>query len=254
MIQVNIIGTGNVAWHLAKRFETLSSVRLQQVCGRSPAALTPFVDLARKTVSISKLKPADITIIAVSDDAIASISEAIPFTNNLVVHTSGSIDMEALSGKNRKGVFYPAQSFSIADAIDFKNVPICLEFEDRTDKEMLSDLALELSENIHILKSEQRKQLHLAAVFANNFTNFCYTIAKEICDTQRIPFSLLHPLMQKTVTKAIAHEPKEMQTGPAKRGDTVVIQNQLEALEQKQHKELYTTMTSLIKLHYGKEL
>ena len=254
MIQVNIIGTGNVAWHLAKRFETLSSVRLQQVCGRSPAALTPFVDLARKTVKISQLKPADITIIAVSDDAVVEISEAIPFTNELVVHTSGSISMDALSSKNRKGVFYPAQSFSIADTVDFKNVPICLEYEHRSDKDILGDLALALSENIHILKSEQRKELHLAAVFANNFTNYCYTVAKEICDAQRIPFSLLHPLMLKTVVKAVSHEPKEMQTGPARRSDTAVIQNQLESLAEDHHKELYKTMTSLIKEHYGKEL
>lgn len=254
MIQVNIIGTGNVAWHLAKRFETLSAVRLQQVCGRSPAALSPFVDLARKTTSISKLKPAHITIIAVADDAVTAVSEAIPFTDHLVVHTSGSISMDALSGKNRKGVFYPAQSFSIADDVDFNGVPICLEYEHRTDKDILSELALALSENIHVLKSEQRRELHLAAVFANNFTNYCYTIAKEICDSQRIPFSLLHPLMQKTVTKAITHEPKDMQTGPAKRGDTAVIDTQFNALEQAHQKELYTTMTSLIKRHYGKEL
>jgi predicted short-subunit dehydrogenase-like oxidoreductase (DUF2520 family) len=251
---VNIIGTGNVAWHLAKRFETLSSVRLQQVCGRSSAALSLFADLARKTGPLSKLKPADITIIAVSDDAVESISEAIPFTDHLVVHTSGSIAMEALSEKNRKGVFYPAQSFSIADAVDFKNVPICLEYEHQQDKEIMGMLALALSENIHVLKSEQRKELHLAAVFANNFTNYCYTVAKEICDAQRIPFSLLHPLMLKTVSKAVAHEPKEMQTGPARRGDAAVIKNQLETLEEDHHNELYQPMTPLIRQPYGKEL
>ncbi|MFT5751232.1 MAG: putative short-subunit dehydrogenase-like oxidoreductase (DUF2520 family) [Flavobacteriales bacterium] len=254
MIHVNIIGTGNVAWHLAKRFETLSSVRLQQVCGRSPTALSLFTDLARKTVTLSKLKPADITIIAVSDDAVESISEAIPFTDHLVVHTSGSIPMEALSDKNRKGVFYLVQSFSIADVVDFKSIPICLEYENPQDKDIMGGLALALSENIHILKSKQRKELHLAAVFANNFTNYCYTIAKEICDTQGIPFSLLHPLMLKTTTKAVAHEPKEMQTGPARRGDAAVIKNQLETLEEDHHKELYKTMTALIKQHYGKEL
>lgn len=254
MIQVNIIGTGNVAWHLAKRFETLPSVRLQQVCGRSPVALTPFVDLARKTVNIADLKPADVTIIAVSDDVIASISEQIPFSNELVVHTSGSIAMDTLSSKNRKGIFYPAQSFSMEDEVDFKNVPLCLEFENKADKKLLSELALYLSENIHILNSAQRQQLHIAAVFANNFTNYCYTMAKEICDEHRIPFSLLHPLMKKTVAKAMTHNPELMQTGPARRGDHKVIEQHITQLKTENQAELYEAISTSLLKHYGKEL
>ncbi|RMB60637.1 DUF2520 domain-containing protein [Dokdonia sinensis] len=253
-MQVNIIGTGNVAWHLAKRFETLPSVRLKQVCGRSPVALTPFVDLARKTASIEDLKPADVTIIAVSDDVIASVSEQIPFSNQLVVHTSGSIPMEMLSIKNRKGVFYPAQSFSMEDKVDFKNVPLCLEFEDKADKKLLSELALNLSENIHILNSAQRQQLHIAAVFANNFTNYCYTMAKEICDEHRIPFSLLHPLMEKTVAKAMAHSPQLMQTGPARRGDHNVIEQHIAKLTSQNQVDLYKAISTSLLKHYGKEL
>lgn len=254
MIQVNIIGTGNVAWHLAKRFETLPSVRLQQVCGRSLAALTPFIDLARKTVSIEDLKPADITIIAVSDDVIATVSQQIPFEDQLVVHTSGSISMETLDSKHRKGIFYPAQSFSMEDEVDFNDVPICLEFETKEDKKILSELAFALSENVHILNSEQRQQLHIAAVFANNFTNYCYTMAKEICDTHRIPFSLLHPLMEKTVQKAIAHDPQLMQTGPARRGDNKVIEQHIEKLESENQAKLYKAISTSLLKHYGKEL
>lgn len=254
VIHVNIIGTGNVAWHLAKRFETLSSVRLQYVCGRDPIKLAPFIDLARKTGTIAEIKAADITILAVSDQAITSISKEIPFQGELVVHTSGSVAMEALSDHNRKGVFYPAQSFSMSDQVDFSQVPLCLEYEDQKDKTVLSSLALALSSNIHILKSSQRKQLHMAAVFANNFTNYLFTLSKEVCERHGLPFSLLHPLMERTVQKAITHDPSSMQTGPAKRGDLAIVEEHLTALNTDAQKELYALFSTLIQKHYGTEL
>ncbi len=254
VIHVNIIGTGNLAWHLAKRFETLSSVRLQQVCGRDPEKLQPFIELARKTGPIDQIKPAHITIVAVSDQAITTVSEQIPFRDELVVHTSGSVPMQALASHNRKGVFYPAQSFSMSDQVDFSQVPICLEYDLASDKTALSTLALALSPNIHLLKSPQRAKLHMAAVFANNFTNYLFTLSKEVCDQHNIPFSLLHPLMHRTVEKATSHNPRAMQTGPAKRGDITVIQQHLTQLDSSAQKEVYALLSTLIQNHYGTEL
>ncbi len=254
VIHVNIIGTGNLAWHLAKRFETLSSVRLQQVCGRDTVKLQPFAQLARKTVTIEQLKPATITILAVADQAISTVSEQIPFRDELVVHTSGSVPMQALANHNRKGVFYPAQSFSMSDQVDFSQVPICLEYDLASDKTALSTLALALSSNIHLIKSPQRAKLHMAAVFANNFTNYLFTLSKEVCDQYEIPFSLLHPLMHRTVEKATSFNPKDMQTGPAKRGDTAVIQQHLEQLDLPAQKEVYALLSTLIQNQYGTEL
>ena len=94
----------------------------------------------------------------------------------------------------------------------------------------------------------------MAAVFVNNFTNHCYTIAQELCDIHQIPFELLHALVGKTAQKAIDHSPSDVQTGPAKRNDTQVINEHLDMLQKEDHKSIYQTLTASIIAHYGKEL
>ncbi len=253
MITINLIGTGNVAWHLANHLAKIPECTLLQIAGRSKDKLERFKHLTKEVVAIKELRPAAITIIAVADDAITKVASQVPYNDTLIVHTSGSISIDRIP-QDRKGVFYPLQSFSKNDTVDFTNIPICIEATTKDDLDILQKLALFLSTKVYHIDSHQRKQAHLAAVFVNNFTNHCYTIAQELCDTHQIPFELLHALVGKTAQKAIDHSPSDVQTGPAKRNDTQVINEHLDMLQQEDHKSIYQTLTASIIAHYGKEL
>ncbi len=255
MIEVNIVGTGNVAWHLAKALGAQNRAVVMQVAGRTEASLEPFKNMARHTVSIEELTPSDVTIIAVSDDVIAEVSSQIPFDNTLVVHTSGYTAMSTLSRKHKKGVFYPLQSFSKDDtSINFAEIPILVEADNDEDEKTLRELGAMISNTVQVINSTQRRQLHLAAVFANNFTNHCYTIAQDICEQYEVDVKTLHPLILKTAQKALENGPKNSQTGPAKRGDKAVINNQLDLLQNPDHKDIYNALTKAIHTTYGKKL
>ncbi|WP_299214919.1 DUF2520 domain-containing protein [uncultured Dokdonia sp.] len=253
MITINLIGTGNIAWHLANHFAKASGCKLKQIAGRSKDRLTDFGSLTQQLVTIKELRPATITIIAVSDKAIKDVASQLPYQDTLVVHTSGSMAMDVIP-QHRKGVFYPLQSFSKNDHVDFTQIPICIEASNAEDLQLLQDLATLLSIKIHTIDSHQRKQAHLAAVFVNNFTNHCYTIAQELCKKEAIPFELLYALLKKTAQKAIDHSPSDVQTGPAKRNDIEVIKDHLEMLQEEDHKSIYKTLTASIIAHYGKKL
>ena len=250
MISVVIVGSGNVAKHLIKAFIRIDNINLKQVYTRNSKDEVLLKNTVATTNDLSSIKQADITIIAVRDDAIANISSQIK--NPLVVHTSGSVEMKALKNTSNKGVFYPLQSFSKQKEINFKNMPICLEAEHKHDLIKLEKLASLLQGDVYYLSSLQRKKIHVAAVFVNNFTNHMYTIAHKICDDHNVPFNILQPLIQETSQKIKNLSPKEAQTGPAIRNDEETIKNHLNLLTETQ-KELYLKITQSIQNH-GKEL
>jgi len=250
MISVVILGSGNVALQLIRAFLKIDTINLKQVYTRNQEDINTLKDSINTTNDISLLKQADVTIIAVSDDAISSISSHIK--NSFVVHTSGSVDMKSLNNIGRKGVFYPLQSFSKKKKVDFKNIPICLESETNEDLLKLEKLVSLLQSKSYILSSHQRKKIHVAAVFANNFSNHMYTIANEICEKYNIPFDILHPLIEETSNKIKNLTPKKAQTGPAKRNDAETIENHLNLLSKKQQ-EIYLKITQSIQ-EYGKKL
>ena len=250
MISVVILGSGNVALQLIRAFLKIDTINLKQVYTRNQEDINTLKDSINTTNDISLLKQADVTIIAVSDDAISSISSHIK--NSFVVHTSGSVDMKSLNNIGRKGVFYPLQSFSKKKKVDFKNIPICLESETSEDLLKLEKLVSLLQSKSYILSSHQRKKIHVAAVFANNFSNHMYTIANEICEKYNIPFDILHPLIEETSNKIKNLTPEKAQTGPAKRNDAETIENHLNLLSKKQQ-EIYLKITQSIQ-EYGKKL
>ena len=254
MTAINIIGTGNVAWHLAYAINNLAHYRVQAVAGRSKKASKDFKELADNYVTIDKLIPTDLTIFAVSDDAITSVARQIPYTAGIFVHTSGSVAMDVLSSFQQYGVLYPLQSFTKEDAISFKEIPICIEAKNDSDRRVLENLGFALSEKVTRISSSDRKQLHLAAIFVNNFTHHCYTIAQELCEKNKLSFELLKPLLAKTAEKSIHGNPELSQTGPAKRNDVETIQTHLDQLEKEEHKEIYTAISKAITSHYGKKL
>ena len=257
MTKVIIIGSGNVAQHLIAAFQNpenaAAEIELVQVYSRHLGSVSHLLESDYITNDIETLAEADLYIIAVTDDAIAEISSQLPFKNRLVVHTSGSVPINVLDDDNRKGVFYPLQTFTKNKAVDFRTIPICLESENATDYQLLDKVAKSISDKIFAINSEQRKALHVAAVFVNNFTNHLYQIGQEICQEHQVPFEILKPLIAETANKIMVLSPEEAQTGPAKRNDTATIEAQEAFLLNENHRALYKTLTQSIQEN-GKEL
>ena len=246
MIKVVILGSGNVAQHLIKVFLQTEEVSLVQVFARQPNQLTHLLPTTKIVSDYQKIIEADVYIISVSDNAIAEVSFQLPFENRLVVHTSGSSDLSVLNNKNRKGVFYPLQTFTKGKKVDFTPIPICLEAENEQDYQLLEQLGNSISKKVFNINSEQRKSLHVAAVFVCNFVNHLYQIGNEICEANQIPFEVLHPLIKETAQKILELTPKEAQTGPALRNDTQTIEKHLDFLSNENYKTIYQLLTQSI--------
>jgi len=237
MIRLSIIGSGNVAQHLIKAFTKSEAVEIVQVFSRKKEVLVSLINEDKITTNLTELKPVDLYIIAVSDNAIGEVSQQLSFQNQLVVHTSGAAPLDTLDSKNKRGVFYPLQSFSKNKAVDFSVIPMCLEAENSTDFDLLEKTAKTISNAVFAIDSEQRKALHVAAVFVNNFTNHLYQIGQEICDEHRVPFEVLKPLIQETAEKINTLNPIDAQTGPAKRNDSNTIEAHLAFLTNENQKK-----------------
>ncbi|MEX2593581.1 MAG: F420-dependent NADP oxidoreductase [Anditalea sp.] len=222
---IAIIGTGNVAWHLAPALEnaghTITEVysrdlhRADKITGRLYAT-EPKDDL-----DFSE-SPAEIYILAVSDHAIPDIADSIILPEeSILVHTSGSMPLEILAYSSAiyTGIFYPLQSFSKSREIDFKDVPFLLESDDQTTLQKLKLLAKSLSPNFYLVKSKDRQALHIAAVFASNFTNHMLRLSEEIMNRQGLDYEMLKPLIIEQISKSLEIGAKRAQTGPSVRGD-----------------------------------
>lgn len=246
MKTVNIIGAGNVAYHLYKALKKADKYKLQNVAVRSLEKAKSFVDEYLLVDDVALLKKADITIISVTDSAIESISMLIPYTGSLVVHTSGTTAMNVIDNKHKKGVFYPLQTFSKSKEIDFKSIPLCLEAESDDDLKNLKDLANSLSSKVYEISSQQRKSLHVAAVFVSNFTNHMYAIGEDICTKNNVSFDVLKPLIKETANKIEYLNPKDAQTGPAIRHDDKTLNAHKEFLSNNLQNEIYQLITKSI--------
>ncbi|WP_298309006.1 Rossmann-like and DUF2520 domain-containing protein [Flavobacterium sp.] len=253
MISITIIGSGNVAQHLIKVISKTATLELVQVFSRNLDSVIHLIDSDKITNDISKLKNADLYIISVSDDAIQTVSKSLFFSNKLVAHTSGSVAMEELSDNNRKAVLYPLQTLSKKKQVDFTTVPLCIEAQNEADLQLLTEVAQNLSDHVYNVDSEQRKSLHVAAVFVSNFVNHLYKIGSDICIEHKVPFEILKPLILETAQKVQVMEPNEAQTGPAKRNDTSTINKHLAILTDENQKDIYKILTKSI-IDNGKKL
>lgn len=251
MISVVILGAGNVATHLFSAFNNSDSVSVIQWFNRNISSLKSYKNRVEITDDLSQLKEADLYIIAVSDDAISSLSSQFLFENRLVVHTSGTVNIHDLDKKNRRGVFYPLQTFSKNATLDFADVPICIEAIDKSDLSTLKVLSKAIGSPYHRVSTNQRKALHLAAVFVNNFTNQLYRVAHEITEAEGVEFDILKPLILETAKKVQNLSPYMAQTGPAKRKDKKTIKKHLDLLKKEQHKAIYELLTASIQQTHG---
>ena len=253
MIRVSIIGSGNVAQHLIVAFSKTTDIELVQVFARKDAAVAHLTSPDKIYTNFNDIIAADLFIIAITDDAITEVSAAIPFSSELVVHTSGSVSIEAIDNKNRPGVFYPLQTFSKSKEVDFKTIPICIETKNEKDFQILEKVAKSISNSVFKINSEQRKAIHIAAVFVCNFVNHLYQIGNDICIENDLPFDILKPLIQETANKILTLSPNHAQTGPAKRKDIQTINAHLNFLSNDNQKEIYKMLTKSI-IDNGKKL
>lgn len=193
---------------------------------------------------------ADLCLVCVSDDAVNSVINRIP-PEIPVAHTSGSIQLESLDRKKNVGVFYPLQTISKERKVNFKEIPLLVEASDENLKQKLIVLAKSISEEVHEVSSEKRKEIHLAAVFINNFVNHQIFLAEQLAERFQFDKLLLKPLLLETVYKAIDEGAYNAQTGPGRRGDVNVIATH-EAMLPNDLRLIYHTLTeSIIKTYHG---
>lgn len=261
MIRICIIGTGNLGAHLCRIFDSSADVsgtsafakastskndsQLQLVgyLNKSGASL-PKIN-ASQYFEYEKLPDCDLILIAVPDDRISQVEAQIPKTNAVVAHTSGTVAMQVLKNHKRCGVFYLPQSFSSSKTPDFSQIPVCLEASDTSSMQLLEQVGRVLSNKIVPMDSKQRKHLHLAAVYMNNFVNHCYFKSHEILHQAGIETGALDHLMKETLKKALDLSPAAAQTGPAQRNDLKTIAAHLELLPENE-RPLYKALTRSI--------
>ncbi len=254
-MSIVILGSGNVAANLASVFKKKITDKIH-IHGRTESSVKQIADKikASYSVDIDNIPyKSSLYILSVSDDSIQELSEnpvlKEKINNNLVVHTAGSIPIEILKSlSGNYGVFYPLQTFSKFKPLDFKNIPICLEASSGFNYDKLAKYAFQISEAVRRVNSEQRKFVHLAAVFANNFSNRMFSIAEELLKKTNIDFDILIPLLNETYEKVKKNSPSKVQTGPAKRNDMKVMEKHVQLLgKHKELQELYLLISQNIK-------
>jgi predicted short-subunit dehydrogenase-like oxidoreductase (DUF2520 family) len=242
-----LLGAGNVATHL---YGALSQVcNVVQVWSRNIAHAERLIADSRISHPVSNLTDivtdADYYIISVPDNAISDVANHLPQVTGVVAHTSGSVGMQVLCNANAYGVFYPLQTFSREKKVNIAETPFFIEGCNEATTAKLECLARTISTTVLCADSQQRASLHIAAVFACNFANHLWSIATDILHTSGYEFDVFRPLLRETLDKAFEIGAKQAQTGPARRGDTNVINAHLAKLDGDKHK-LYELVTKMI--------
>ncbi len=247
---VSIIGTGNVATHLANSLNKAGIV-IEYIVGRDIQRAQLLANMVGAVASdnLTELQfSSQLVILSVNDDSYVEVVSKINLDeNSIIVHTSGSIPMSIFKKRFKNfGVFYPLQTFSVNRPLNIDQVPFCLEASSGRVMKILTFLAEKLSNNVQQIDSAKRQQIHIAAVFCSNFVNFLYDSAGDLLKDSRVPFDILHPLITETAQKAIAVGPENSQTGPAKRGDILIVDKHLSMIENPKLKELYLLLSNQI--------
>jgi predicted short-subunit dehydrogenase-like oxidoreductase (DUF2520 family) len=253
--KVTLIGAGNLSTQLGKAFNS-AGVKVVQVYSRTEESAKELAILlgCPFTSSLNNLMDTDLFVIAVKDGAIGAVLRQIHAKQSIVVHTAGSVPMEILKNfANNFGVFYPLQTFSKKRDVDFSDIPVCLEANSQEVFNELALLAGKLSETVRAVTSEERKVLHLAAVFTCNFVNHFYHIGASLIEEKGLDFDLLKPLIMETAQKVMDMQPIHAQTGPAVRFDEAILKNHLDMLSSKPKiSKIYSFVSESI--HHSKKI
>lgn len=254
--KIAFIGSGNVATHLAKAFSKKGITVTQiysQTCDNSEVLAWQsnskyICDLEELDLNV------DLLIFAVKDDVIKLLAQQILAKKPeiKVVHTSGSVGLDVFGDAQNCGIFYPLQSFSKTKKIDIDKVPFLITSNNTELKNELIAFAKIISNKVYEYTDEQRKHLHIAAVFVNNFSNHLFALAQDYCEKHELDYQLLMPLIHETITKIDTILPKDAQTGPAKRNDTEILDKHLSVLKNEDVKlyDIYKMLTnSILKMY-----
>lgn len=275
-MKIVFIGSGNVATHLSIALKEAGN-QIIQIYSRTIQNSQILAEKvgAEAINDINYIKrDANLYIFSLKDDILPLIVNQMPVTDGIWVHTGGSVSIELFNSDNpsitpnlniqkipttpkndkpetafrikKYGVIYPLQTFSKNRSLDFSKVPIFIEGNSFETEGFLTELAKTISDDVKLLKSDQRKYLHLSAVFANNFSNHMYTISNEILKKAGVPFNVLKPLIAETAAKVMEIEPLDAQTGPAVRLDENILNKQLELIEDKEVREIYRHISKSI--------
>ena len=244
MIRIGLIGTGNVAIALAREIRNHETLTLVQVIGRDKNKLPKELITVPFSNQFNTLPTCDVILIAVSDYAIQEVSNQLSLTNAVVAHTSGASSIDLLSNHKYRGVFYPLQTFSKQQQLNWSEIPILWEGNNKLADEKLENLSQLLSQIVTKSDEKQRLSMHLAAVVVNNFSNHLYAEAHRFCKSNHVSFDLLIPIIEETTKKIKQLDPKESQTGPASRGDIETIQRHKAIPMTEELKDIYSLFTS----------
>lgn len=266
-VRITLIGAGNVAWHLAFALENVGNgiyeVYSRDTNNAKDLAMRMYDAKVNKSLNFAD-SLSSLFILAIADDALDEVLEQLVLPEGAVlVHTSGSKPLAVLNDWARvysdvsiqTGVFYPLQTFSKQTKVDIEHVPICIEASNHETEEMLVELGQQLSKTVYLVDSNERRTLHVAAVFACNFPNYLWTLTKELLDDAFLEMDLLKPLIRETVRKALlASHPGKVQTGPARRGDTAMIQQHIDFLKNNpEAKAIYRLLSEGILNRYDQD-
>ena len=248
------IGAGNVSTHLSTAMKNVG-FQIRQIFSRTADNAKSLADIygCGFTTDVKNILPdADMYVFSLKDDALPEIIAGLASNNALIknglwIHTAGSVSIDIFKGfTEHYGVIYPLQTLSKSRETDFSKTPLFVEGNTESVENEIFNIASMLSENVTRMSSEKRKHLHLAAVFACNFSNHMYTIAAQILEKQSIDYKILQPLIDETANKLYSMSPKQAQTGPAIRYDTKVIEHHLSMLEDENIRKLYTMISESI--------
>jgi predicted short-subunit dehydrogenase-like oxidoreductase (DUF2520 family) len=235
--EIDIIGTGNLATSLAPALEQNGFV-INNVYGRSIKSVQRIADNLYQASATTSLdfsnSKSTVFMLALADNAIEEVArELVLPADAIVAHTSGSRSLSVLgyTASPNIGVFYPLQTFSKLKRVSFNDVPILIEGDNKFTKKILLGLAKKISSTVHEATSKQRKMIHLAAIFASNFTNAMMVHANDLMQGAKSDLKLLGPLLEETINKSLFLGPENAQTGPAARGDLELLDEHLEMLE-----------------------
>lgn len=236
-MDISIIGTGNVAYHMARAFVDSKTHRIVSICGRSIAkakATYDGVDVMHVN-DPKKLPKSDLILIAIADDSITAVSRSLAYQeylpNTIIAHTSGSVSSEVLKDHVRHGVLYPLQTFSKGQMMLYSNIPFCICGSEEATTLQLQEIASAVSEDVRLVSDEQRAEIHLSAVMVNNLVNHLVYLSEKRLENLGLDDNILTPLIQQTVAKLSKQSSFNAQTGPARRADLETIKKHLARLE-----------------------
>lgn len=250
-MKIGLIGAGNLMTNLGNALVSVKDNEIVQVWSRTECSARTLASILKTsfTTDIDNVSEAGVYILAVKDSALESLIPVLTkhHPDALFLHTAGSMPIDVFKGYAKNyGVLYPMQTFSKNKEVNFKEIPVFVEANNEDSLQVVKRLAATVSDHLYELSTEQRKYLHLAAVFACNFTNHCYDLAAKVLEPHGIPFSVMLPLIDETARKVHELSPHDAQTGPAVRYDENVINRQMALIDDENTRQIYKLLSQSI--------